>query len=136
MKLQGRIFKVMPVQSGKSQAGNEWRKQDFIFEFFENPTDRYSDKVLLSVMNDRIEEWDLHEGDEARIGFGHSVREYNGRWFNELRAYSFEKIKASGGASQAMEAAQPAAEQPRETAAQTAAGQPRGTAEKKDDLPF
>jgi len=92
MQFQGRIFKLFPVQSGTSQRG-EWMKQDFIFEYFEQPTDRYADRVLLSVMNDRIREYDLHEGDEVIIGFGHNTREYQGRYFNDVRMYHFEKVK-------------------------------------------
>lgn len=91
MEIKGRIYKVLETTQGKSRDGKEWSKQEFIFEFFENPTDRYSDKVVLSVMNDRIREYDLHEGDEVTIGFGHSVREYNGRWYNDLRMYKLEK---------------------------------------------
>ena len=92
MKFEGKIFKVFPTQSGTSQRG-EWMKQDFIFEYFEQPTDRYADRVLLSIMNDRIREYDLHEGDEVIIGFGHNTREYQGRYFNEIRIYHFEKVK-------------------------------------------
>ena len=91
MQFQGRIYKLFPVQSGTSQRG-EWTKQDFIFEYFEQPTDRYADRVLLSIMNDRIKEYDLHEGDEVIIGFGHNTREYQGRYFNDVRLYHFEKV--------------------------------------------
>lgn len=92
MQFQGRIYKLFPVQSGTSQRW-EWTKQDFIFEYFEQPTDRYADRVLLSIMNDRIREYDLHEGDEVIIGFGHNTREYQGRYFNDVRMYHFEKVK-------------------------------------------
>lgn len=91
MQFQGRIYKLFPVQSGTSQRG-EWTKQDFIFEYFEQPTDRYADRVLLSIMNDRIKDYDLHEGDEVIIGFGHNTREYQGRYFNDVRLYHFEKV--------------------------------------------
>lgn len=92
MEFKGRIMKVLPVTSGTSQNGNEWKKQEFVFEYFEQQTDRYSDKVCLSIMNDRIAEYDLHENDEVLIGFGHSIREYQGRYFNELRLYKFQKL--------------------------------------------
>ena len=91
MEFKGRIYKVLETTTGTSRDNKEWKKQEFIFEFFEHDTDRYSDKVVLSVMNDRIKEYDLHEGDEVLIGFGHSVREYNGRWFNDIRLYKLEK---------------------------------------------
>jgi hypothetical protein len=95
MEFKGRIDKVFAVQSGTSQRGNEWRKQEFVFEYFEHETDRYSDKVVLSLAGDRIAEKDLHEGDECVVGFGHTVREWQGRWFNELRVYKVEKVSTA-----------------------------------------
>lgn len=92
MEFKGRIDRVFAVQSGTSQRGNEWKKQEFVFEYFEHETDRYSDKVVLSLQGDRIAEKDLHEGDECVIGFGHSVREWQGKWYNELRVYKVEKV--------------------------------------------
>lgn len=91
MEFQGRINRVFPVTKGVTRDGKEWKRQDFIFEYFEHETDRWADKVLLSVMNDRIASYDLHEGDEVTIGFGHNVREYGDKQFNEIRIYKFEK---------------------------------------------
>ena len=116
MQFQGRIYKLFPVQSGTSQRG-EWTKQDFIFEYFEQPTDRYADRVLLSVMNDRIKEYELHEGDEVIIGFGHNTREYQGRYFNDVRLYHFEKVKQVGNTD--AQAAQPSPAMPTAPASAT-----------------
>ena len=92
MEFTGRIAKVFPVQSGTSKNGNEYRKQEFIFEYFERPTDRWSDKVLLSVMNDKIETYNLQEGEDGvTIGFGHNVDEYQGRNYNRVNMYKFER---------------------------------------------
>lgn len=96
MQFQGRIYKIYPTQSGTSANGNQWSRQDFVFEYFEQPTDRYADRVLLSVMNDRIREYDLHEGDTVICGFAHTTREYQGRCFNDIRLYHFEKVKQTG----------------------------------------
>jgi hypothetical protein len=92
MVFKGRIYKLFPVQSGRSAAGNDWKKQEFVFEYYEHETDRYSDKVLLSVMNAKVDEYALKEGDEVTIGFGHYVEEYQGRWYNRLRVYHFDRV--------------------------------------------
>lgn len=92
MEFQGRIQKLLPVRTGTKQDGSEWQSQEFVFEYFEREGDRWSDKVVLSLMGDRIKDADLHEGDEVKIGFGHSVREWQGRYFNELRVYKLEKF--------------------------------------------
>lgn len=91
MIFTGRIWKVQPVQTGTRKDGTEWRKQDFVFEYYEHDTDRYTDKVLLSVMGDRIEEYALKVGDKVTIGFSHGVREWQDRMFNEVRIYQFRK---------------------------------------------
>ena len=140
MQFTGRIYKIYPTQSGTSANGNQWSRQDFVFEYFESPNERYADRVLLSVMNDRIREYDLHEGDECIIGFAHTTREYQGRCFNDIRLYHFEKVKQveqpTQPAQQPLFAPEPAPMMPTAptsaTPQQTAAQQ----TEKGDDLPF
>lgn len=105
MEFRGRIYKVLPEQSGTNREGKEWRRLDFIFEYFERADDRYSDKVVLSVMNDRIDQYRIQEGDEVLIGFGHNVRMYQDKWYNELRVYKLEHVVATE------QTEQPAAEQ-------------------------
>ena len=95
MEFKGRIQKLLPIRTGNKQDGSEWQSQEFVFEYFEREGDRWSDKVVLTLMGDRIKQADLHEGDEVKIGFGHSVREWQGRYFNELRVYKLEKVKTA-----------------------------------------
>jgi hypothetical protein len=126
MQFQGRIFRLYPIQSGTSANGNQWSRQDFVFEYFENQTDRYADRVLLSVMNERIKEYDLHEGDECIIGFAHTTREYQGRCFNDIRIYHFEKVKQVE--TQPAMSTAPASATPTQTVVQQPA--------QAEDLPF
>lgn len=86
---------MLPVRTGTSRDGAEWKSQEFVFEYFEEDAKRYADRVVLSVMNDRISEYDLHVNDEVRIGFSHKVREYQGRYYNDLHIYKFAKLKAA-----------------------------------------
>lgn len=90
MEFQGRIYRMLPMRSGVSQrTGNEWKSQPFIFEYFETPEQRWSDKVLLETRDANIMA-QLKEGMEVRCGFGHSVRDYEGRTYNEVRLYRIE----------------------------------------------
>lgn len=107
MEFQGRIQKLLPIRTGKKQDGSEWQSQEFVFEYFEREGDRWSDKVVLTLMGDRIKDADLHEGDEVKIGFGHSVREWQGRYFNELRVYKLEKVSKSTQTAPETQAAPP-----------------------------
>lgn len=87
-------MKVLDVQSGTSAAGKEWKKQEFVFEYFEHETDRYSDKVVLSLMGDNIEKYALVEGEAVTIGFSHNIDEYQGKYYNRLRMYHFARKEA------------------------------------------
>lgn len=93
MIFKGRIANVFPLRTGTKQDGSEWSSQDFIFEYYEDEHDRYPDRVVLSIMNDKISEYDLHVNDEVQIGFSHNTREYQGKYYNELRVYNFSKLK-------------------------------------------
>ena len=134
MEFQGRISKLLPIRQGVSQrTGNEWKVQPFVFEYFETPEQRWSDKVLLETHDAKVID-QLKEGMEVRCGFGHSVREYEGRTYNEVRLYRIEFQSTQQEATATQQQAQPS------TASQ--ADQPGASAnveeqeKKDDDLPF
>ena len=131
MEFKGRIYKVMPITEGVNRSGDKWQKQEFLFEYFEHDTDRYTDKVALSIMNERIKECDLHEGEEVTIGFGHTVREYQGRYYNDIRCYKIEK--AIRGIAARLEAMQKQVEEMQITGTNTAQ---EAKQEENDNLPF
>ena len=109
MEFQGRVKKLLPIRSGVSQrTGNEWKALPFIFEYFENPTDRFADTVLLETFDTNVID-NLKEGMDIRCGFGHRTREYEGKTYNELRLYKIESVRGANQAPQGANA--PAAEQ-------------------------
>lgn len=93
MEFQGRVLRLLPVRSGVSQrTGNEWKALPFVFEYFEHPSDRYADSVVLETFDENVIN-NLKEGMEVRCGFGHRTREYEGKVYNEVRLYKIESIK-------------------------------------------
>lgn len=129
MEFTGRIMKVLPTRSGVSKAGKEWKTQQFIFEYFENPSDRYSDKVVIETFDTNIME-QLEENATVRIGFGHRYEEYNGNYYNRLTMYKFERLDHTTAMKPA-----PAADAP--TNGDTSVVVPQQKQEEKtDDLPF
>lgn len=105
MEFQGRIAKLLPLRQGVSQrTGNEWKALPFVFEYFENQSDRYADSVVLETFDESVIN-NLKEGMEVRCGFGHRTREYQDKVYNEVRLYKIESIKkakqADGGVSTA-----------------------------------
>ena len=131
MEFTGRVKKILPLRSGVSQrTGNEWKSLPFIFEYFEHDTDRYPDSVVLETFDTKVIE-NLKEGMEIRCGFCHRTREYDGKFYNELRLYKIESVKAANQAPQAANASQASNNQP-------ATKQPSTSPENgdNDDLPF
>ena len=133
MEFQGRIARLLPIRQGVSQrTGNEWKAQPFVFEYFETPDQRWSDKVLLEIYDANIIA-QLKEGIEIRCGFGHNIREYEGRTYNEVKVYKIEFQDAQQEATATQQQAQ------QTTTPQTGQSAPTADTEeekKDDDLPF
>jgi hypothetical protein len=114
MEFEGRISRVLPVRSGTSQKG-EWKVLPFVFEYFEKDDQRWPDRVLLETMDTNIMAQIgayLKKGSDGkavvengecvlmyelkcRVGFSHSVREYDKQdgtkvTINNIRCYKFE----------------------------------------------
>ena len=132
MEVKGRIKKVLQVRSGVSQrTGNEWKALPFVVEFFENPTDRFPDSVVVETMDTNLMP-SIREGMDVKIGISHHVREYEGRMYNEVRMYRFELIGSQQPAGNVQAAGANNSPQPQQNA-------PTGTENAggdSDDLPF
>lgn len=124
MELEGRVIKVLPATSGVSQQGNSWKRQDFVFGFYENPSDIYERNILLSIMNERIDQIKLEENLKIKVRIALSCHEYNGRYFNEIRTGDITIISRP----------QQQQEDKLQTTQQQQQQQQQG--EKPDDLPF
>ena len=124
------VCQVGNIQSGTSQqTGNQWRKQEFVVEWYESPSDTQSQKIVLSVMNDNIDKLKVQIGDKMEVRFDLRYREYNGRYYMDVYA-PFDAMKKIGGLP----------EQPDETnepqATQDASNGQQQGGEQVNDLPF
>jgi hypothetical protein len=87
VEIKGKLTHVLPVQSGEGKNGT-WKKQDFIIE-----TDgQYPKKVCLTIWGDKFNETFLTIGNELLVSFDAESREYNGRWFTDLKAWKIELV--------------------------------------------
>ena len=53
MEFEGRIIRVFPTRTGTSQRG-EWKALPFVFAYYENPDQRWEDKVLLETFDTNV----------------------------------------------------------------------------------
>ena len=85
MVIQANVCAVGKIQTGTSQqSGNQWRKQEFVVEWFVNPNDTQSQKIVLSLMNDHIEQYNLQVGDKVEVRFDLRYREYQERFYQDV----------------------------------------------------
>ena len=91
MELTGKIVQVLPEKSGTSARGN-WRKQEYVIEI---PGD-YPKKVCFMVWGDRIDQFQIQEGQELTIAIDLESREFNGRWYTDVKAWRVSPVQQDG----------------------------------------
>lgn len=135
MEISGKIIVATEVRSGQSaRTGNNWMAQDFVIETHE----QYPRRCVFSVFGeDRLKEFNIKPGEELTVYFDIDAHEYNGRWFNNLRAWKVERGAAPVADAAAPYAPAAVAPTAPATAADTFTAAPAaGGEEAKDDLPF
>ena len=128
MDITGKIIVACEPRGGVSQrTGNSWKMQEFVIETQE----QYPRKCMFNVFGeDKLREFNLKVGDQVKVLFDVDAREYNGRWFNDIRAWKVERPNAQQPAPATSWTQAPA------QAAQPAAAPAPQAQQKDDDLPF
>lgn len=94
-KVSGRIIAVMQMKTGTSQKGI-WASQEYVLETH----DSYHQKVCFEVFGiEKIQQFNIQMNDEVDIMYNFDAREFKGRWYNTIRAWSVFK-RSGGGQSQ------------------------------------
>lgn len=138
MEIQGKVIAVLPERSGVSARG-EWKSQTYVIETQE----QYPKKMAFDVFGaDRIASFGIHSGEVINVSFDIDAHEYQGRYFNQIRAWNVTKVsqqaaqQAMASSANAAGVANPTNQQnlfpPEQQSAQQQAQQ-RGNS---DDLPF
>ena len=92
MELTGKIIAVLPERGGVSKAGNEWKIQEYVLETME----QYPRKMMFNVFGaDRIAQFNIQVGETLTVSFDIDAREWQGRWFNSIRAWKVERAAAA-----------------------------------------
>ena len=126
MEIIGRIIAVLEPRGGVSKAGNNWKSQEYVLETHE----QYPRKMCFDVFGeDKIQQFNIQAGEELTVSFDIDAREWQGRWFNSIRAWKVERV------SQNTQAPQPEAPFPPVNAIPVPPADFSAT-DDKDDLPF
>lgn len=97
MEIEGRLIQKLGIQSGKSARG-DWAKQEFVIEFQEG---NFPSKACFSVWGaDKVKDLEKYQpGDQIKVAFNVSSREFNGKWYTDLRAWRISPAGAQAPAS-------------------------------------
>ncbi len=90
MELTGKITQVLPEKSGTSSRG-PWRKQEYVIDI---PGD-YTKQVCFMVWGDKIDQLRIAEGENLTVHFDLESREYNGRWYTDVKAWRVDRSEAA-----------------------------------------
>lgn len=126
MDFEGVVFRIMPATSGTSARG-PWQRQEVVFDLQSNS--QYPRKACVTFFNKPDEVARLREGEAYIVSFDIESREYNGRWYTDVRAWRIQKVQPE----QAAPAAAPIPDLPPMPTSEPAMA---GSAEPFDDLPF
>lgn len=85
MHLTAKLLHLLPSQTGTGKNG-EWKKQDIIVE----TNGQYPKKICISVWGDKTNSAILQEGNLLKIDFDIESREYNGKWYTDVKAIKIE----------------------------------------------
>lgn len=137
LELEGRIARKFNVQTGTSARG-AWSKQEFILEYQEG---NFPTQVCLNVWGDeKVRELDKYQvGDKVKVALNLSSREYNGRWYTDVRAWRIEPASAPAPApapSQGYNYVQSAGSHSAPTGAPMPSADDMSAPLSDDDLPF
>ena len=139
MEFTGRIIKVLDQRAGvSSRTGNPWKMQDFVIE---ETVGQFPKRMVFNVFGEEnLNRFNIQEGQELTVSFDINAREYNGRWYNDVRVWNV----VAAAAAQPMPA-QPVNAQPQmatpfppadQLATQPVQADFENAADDSSDLPF
>ena len=127
MELAGQVIAVLEPRGGVSKNGNEWKVQEYVIETH----DQYPRRMCFDVFGaDKIQQFNIQVGEELNVFFDIDAREWQGRWFNSIRAWKVERVNADAQQMPPMDAPFPPLN------AAPAAPVDFSSSDEKDDLPF
>lgn len=95
-EISGQIIAVLPTRSGTSAKGTAWSSQTAVITTIE----QYPKKVAFDVMNEKIAQFNLQVGEYVTVSYDIDAHEYQGRWFNAVRAWNVVRANQPQQATQ------------------------------------
>ena len=107
LEITGKVIDILDEQSGTGRNG-EWRKQEFILEI----PGRYPKQVCVVQWGDNIDEFGVTVGETLTAHIDLQSREYNGRWYTDVKAWKVARPDDAGAGGPPPSADEPWPEPP------------------------
>ncbi len=125
MEFEGSVYRMLPLTKGTSARG-EWQRQDVVFDMQDG---NFTRKICVTFFNRPDDVAKLKEGATYHVSVNIESREYNGRWYTDVRAWRLQPKEVGAPVAAPMPDMPPLGEEP------SSASEPVATSD-ADDLPF
>ncbi len=127
LEITGKVQQILEVQSGEGRNG-PWQKGGFVLEMGDN----FPKSVCCTAWGDLIGQVQaLQSGDMVKASIDLQSREYNGRWYTDVKVWRLEKLT-----TEPIEGGNPGPSTPPPPAPPAEAPAADTTNNSEDDLPF
>lgn len=94
IELKGKLIQKLEAVSGQGKNG-KWEKQEFVIE----TDDQYPKKICMNVWGDKLSALaTVVVGDQITASVNIESREFNGRWYTDIRAWRIQRGSDEGSA--------------------------------------
>ena len=88
MEFEGTVYRIMPLTQGESARG-PWQRQDVVFDYNDGGGN-FTRKICVTFFNRPDDVAKLREGATYQVSVNIESREYNGRWYTDIRAWRLQ----------------------------------------------
>lgn len=93
--LTGKIEKVFDKQSGVSQSGNAWSKQEYLILHEDG---QYQKRAVFSVFGEeKIQKFAIVEGETITVSLTIDARMYKDRYYNSIDCWKVQRFSEGKG---------------------------------------
>lgn len=86
---KGKIIAVSEKRGGVSKAGNTWTVQEYTIQ---EEAEQYPMKMTFEVFGEnKIAEFAIKEGETLTVHIKMDAREFDGKWYNSIRAWKVDR---------------------------------------------
>lgn len=103
MELTGKVILAQPEATGMTGAGKQWRRRTYVLEFLPE-NNQYERHMAFDVWNDKIDSFQLVEGNSYTISFDVDLRKWQGKSYNNFTAWKVVEAQEQADAAPAYEA--------------------------------